>query len=410
MRKLISALDVILLSLMIVSLPSFEAPKNIFLVGYLVTRLIIEIIKFHKVTKSWERWDSVFVTIVFTALLSTLFSGFQNLDEWRGYKVLLTAILIGWFLSRSDYTKKQYLLFFQLAVLGIFPPLLWGLYEYLIIHSKINLQIHSVGHVNHSAIYLTMIFGASLSWFISYLNSTKRGVIFDWSAIFLGILTLLLFISLIIGQSRGAFGISVILTTAIICLLIKKKNLKILAVGFFTSILILSMSLTPNILKKHMANQANHNVLAFRDRVWNVSFEAARLNPILGIGISNWSYLSQDQIKKIVERRAEIFNPDKYSFQGHSHSLYLTALVERGIIGLIVTFIFMMAWIYQLKKTFHWAKKTNETTYLWGGSFSAWIATFGIGLVNTTFHHEHGILACIFLGLYLGYSRCFFKK
>jgi hypothetical protein len=35
---------------------------------------------------------------------------------------------------------------------------------------------------------------------------------------------------------------------------------------------------------------------------------------------------------------------------------------------------------------------------------------YGIGFVNTTFHHEHAILACLFLGLYLSYTRTFFKN
>ena len=39
--------------------------------------------------------------------------------------------------------------------------------------------------------------------------------------------------------------------------------------------------------------------------------------------------------------------------------------------------------------------------YLWGASLSAWIVTCGVGVVNSTFHHEHAILAFLFLGLHL---------
>ena len=163
------------------------------------------------------------------------------------------------------------------------------------------------------------------------------------------------------------------------------------------------------IVQKQVGSQKNQRVLALRDRVWNVSLEAARFYPILGIGMSNWHFINIDQIQKSVEKRGLTFDPDKYFFPGHSHNIYLSALVERGIVGLLVTFLFMIAWIKQLIATFHWAKKSNETNYLWGGSFSAWLATFGIGLVNTTFHHEHAILACLFLGIYLSYTRLFLK-
>jgi len=398
-----------MLSLMIVSLPSLEAPKNIFLVGFLVTRLISEVNQFKKGKKLWGGWDSIFATIVFTALLTTIFAGFPGLEEWKGYKVLLTAILTGWFLSRTYYSENEYQLLFKLIILSTIPPLIWGLYEYLVIHSRASLEVHSVGHVNHSAIYLVMIFGASLAWLLSHLNAKKEKVTLSWQITLLGILSLLFFISLIIGESRGASGIAVILAMMLCLLLPLKKYLKLFGVLFISSMLILTVAVNAPIVKKQIINQENNNVLSARDRIWNVSIEAARFHPLLGIGLSNWHFINLDQLKKSVEDRGEIFDSRIYSFQGHSHNLYLSALIERGIVGLFVTFIFMVAWIRHLIKTFQWAKKSIERTYLWGGSLSAWVATFGIGFVNTTFHHEHAILACLFLGIYLSYTRLFLK-
>jgi hypothetical protein len=174
LKRILSNIDIIMLSLMIVSLPSVEGPKNIFLVGYLITRLISEFIQFKKGIWQWKDWDSIFAMVVFTALLSTVFAGFSGLEEWKGYKVLLTAILTGWLLSRARYTKSQYQILFKLAVLSTIPPLAWGLWEYVVIHSRKTLEIHSVGHVNHSAIYLVMIFGASLAWFLSQVDTKKK--------------------------------------------------------------------------------------------------------------------------------------------------------------------------------------------------------------------------------------------
>ena len=173
MKKILPTLDLVMLGLLILSLPSVEAPKNIFLVGYLLTRLTTEIIQFKKGMRLWFGWDTLFMTIVFTAFLSTLFAGMPHLEEWKGYVVLMTAILSGWFLSRAQYSRENYQGLFKLIILGAIPPLLWGFYQYLIIHTKPDLQLHSVGHVNHSAIYLVMIFGASLGWFLSHLNLNK---------------------------------------------------------------------------------------------------------------------------------------------------------------------------------------------------------------------------------------------
>ena len=176
MKKILSVLDLIMLSLMIVSLPSLEAPKNFFLVGYPVTRFIFEVKQFKEGLRQWGLWDGIFMLIVLAAFLSTLFGGFSELGEWKGYKVLLTAVLTGWFLSRTQYTKKQYQSLFKLVTVSTIPPLLWGLYEFLIIHSRLTLEIHSVAHVNHSAIYMVMIFGATLAWDLSEFNALKEKI------------------------------------------------------------------------------------------------------------------------------------------------------------------------------------------------------------------------------------------
>lgn len=394
---------------MIVFLPSLEAPKNIFLVGYLITRIASEIIQFKQGIKQWKNWDFIFLTIIFTAFLSTIFAGFSGFEEWKGYKVFLSALLIGWLISRTHYSQNQYRKIFLITTLATIPPLLWGLYEYLIIHSRTSLEIHSVGHFNHSAIYLTMIFGATLGWFLSTYKFRKKNEATQLKSILIGIFSYILFISLIIGQSRGAFVIAFTLGFCILLFLRNFMRLKIISMFVMMLITISSVFLDSGVIQKQLNNQKNNNVLAHRDKVWNVSIEASRFAPLLGLGLSNWHFIKLSQLQKSVESRGETFNADNYFFPGHSHNLYLSALVERGIVGLIVTLLLMFYWLYDLIKTFKWSKKSSTSYMIWTGSYSAWLTTFGIGLVNTTFHHEHGILACLFLGIYLSYTRLFFK-
>ncbi len=411
MKKILPTIDLVMLALMILSLPSLEAPKNIFLVGYLLTRLTTEIIQINKGLKLWSRWDTLFMTIVLTGFLSTLYAGMPHLDEWKGYAVLMTAILSGWTLSRAQYSRENYQGLFKLLILGAIPPLLWGLYQYLIIHTKPNLQLHSVGHVNHSAIYLVMIFGASLGWFLSHLNLNKFKLKFsNLYVLAFGILSLIFFVSLIISQSRGAFGTGIIIGLIVVYFLGKNTKIRIAGIISIISIVIVSIFSNSGVVEKQIATQKVNDVLNSRDKVWNVSLEASRFHPLFGIGLSNWHFITLDHIKKSVESRGEKFNPKNYFFPGHSHNLYLSALVERGFVGLLVTILLMLFWMKHLISTFNWAKKTTQASYLWAGSLSAWVATYGIGFVNTTFHHEHAILACLFLGLYLSYTRAFFKN
>ena len=74
-------LELILLCLMIVSLPSLEAPKNIFLILFLV----VAIFRQYKQPnlRVWGLWDWMFLTIVISAFLSTLFAGLSPGDSGR---------------------------------------------------------------------------------------------------------------------------------------------------------------------------------------------------------------------------------------------------------------------------------------------------------------------------------------
>jgi len=153
MIQRLKTFDLLMLSFLIISLPSVEAPKNIFLVFYLLSRISFEFAEWKKRKIKWTRWDSLFLTFALTALLSTIFAGMpllagvSHLEEWKGYSVLMTAILTGWLLSRAEYNRENYQGLFKLIVLSALPPLLWGLYQYLIIHTKQTLELHSVGHV-----------------------------------------------------------------------------------------------------------------------------------------------------------------------------------------------------------------------------------------------------------------------
>ena len=398
-QKLLKNIEIVLLSLMIVSLPSLEAPKNIFLVLFVLVAILRQLGNPERL--KWNSWDSIFRLILGTALMSTIFAGMPHHGEWKGFNVLVTMIGTGWLVSRGEYSKEELDLFFKAVVIGAIPPLGFGLWQLLVTHAKTDLQLHSVGHVNHSAIYLVMIFGAALGWLLSYNRASSL-----LKRLLLAALSVTFLTSLIVGQSRGAVGIGFVLAMIITLTMSRDRLVKSLTLGTIILVAALSIILHAGVVQKEAAYERTNNILSNRDKVWNVSLEAAHFSPILGIGMSNWGSITLADIKASVEKRQKTFNPDNYQLQwGHSHNLYLTALVERGIVGLIVTLIFMFAWLTHLIQTFKLTKLSPQAVYLWAGSLSAWVATFGIGFVNTTFHHEHGILACLLLGLYLSYTR-----
>ncbi len=392
-------LELIFLSLMLLSLPSFEAPKNIFLILFLVTSLYRQYTK--KTKDPWGLWDWIFLSYIASAFLSAIFAGIPNGEEWGGFRGILIWTGFAWLLSRTKYERKEITWIVWVTILGTLPPLAWGLIEYMVTHTKDTLQLHSVGHVNHSAIYLGIILGAALSVTLSIwqdVSFIKRlGLI---------LLPIIFFVSIILGQSRGVFGISLIRLSLIILLIPNPKKIKAIAFGLFAIILTLMPVMNAAIIQKQIANQNANDTLSDRDRVWNVSIEAARFYPIFGVGNGNWNRITLEDLKKSREERGVPFNYRNYAISpGHSHSLYLSSLVERGILGLTVLIVFMSSWLITLIKSYHRLKKLTQGAYIWSASLSAWIVTCGVGFVNSTFHHEHAILALLFLGLHLAYLK-----
>ncbi|WP_189342455.1 O-antigen ligase family protein [Candidatus Methylopumilus universalis] len=382
------------LCFMLISLPTFEAPKNIFLILFVTFATFRQIINL----RVWKAWDWVFFAYILSAFLSTIFAGISPGDEWKGFRVLLTFICSGWLISRSNYSKKQIIWLFWIAILSVVPPLFWGLYEFLISHSKSGLQLHSVGHQNHSAIYLSIIFGACSGALISCLPSTNQ-----LKKVLLSILTLFLLGGIIVGESRIALGISFLIF--IIFSFVQKDKYFKYHLFFLILLAVVSIGITkPAVIQKQYSNQKNNNILAGRQEIWNTTIEAAKLYPLFGIGIDNRANITEDQIKASVEKHGQIYNPINYDFHfKHAHNFYLTQIAEKGLIGASVVLFFILYWIRTLINSFCTTRNSEYARCLWYGSFSAWLTSFGIGFFNTTFHHEHGILACFFLGLHLAY-------
>jgi O-antigen ligase len=397
-EKPLKKLELLFLSLFILSLPSLEAPKNVFLAGFILTALWNQFQM--KKNQAWGVWDSVFFFYISSAFLSAAFAGFAPGDEWRSFRGMLLTTSFGWLITRIDFKKIEISWLFGLAIFAVIPPLIWGMIELKLLHSKTDLQLHSVGHVNHSAIYLAITYGAMLSYILSAWRSydlIKRATLI--------LLNIFMLYGLVVGQSRGAIAISLALTIVLITFIPNPKKIKLFSLAFIALIICAMFTFKANVIEKQIANKKANNVLAFRDVIWNTSLEAARFYPILGIGNGNWHRINLEEIKNSVESRGTSFNKEDYiAGVPHSHSLYLTALVERGFVGFFAIINLMMIWLFSIKEKFKFISKSSQNAYLWGGALSAWVITFGVGFVNSTFHHEHALLALLLLGLYINPS------
>lgn len=396
--------EFIFLSLMIASLPSLEAPKNIFLVTFvsIATFRQLKNTKLH----SWGAWDYFFSFFLAAAFLSSVFAGYSPGGEWGGFRVVLTYITVGWLVSRSAYTNQQILWLFWIIILSALPPLIWGLIQYLYLYTKPDLQLHSVGHVNHSAIYLTIIFGICLGALITFLRESKN----NYKTFFLFAYCFILYISLMLSQSRASFGMATILGFLFLSIMPFVNKIKIFSMMAFTLLITITLSFNPAIFQKQKELQRTNDLLSRRDLVWNVPIEASRFYPILGIGMNNWKHITITELKNSVEKRGEIFDEKKYCLTvGHAHNLYLQALLERGLLGLSSIILFMTLWAKEIILSFKKKRNNDLNNMTLYASMSAFFGIFGIGVVNSTLHHENAILALLIIGLHVMQNKSFKK-
>jgi hypothetical protein len=295
------SLEICSLILLLFFLPSFEAPKNLFLVTYLVFASYRQF-----KTKDFfklDRFDYVFIFLFFAAFLSTVFSSLHG-SEWRGLRAFFTVFIFAWTLMRSRYSKKTIHTLFVASILTLLPPLIFGLYELYVTHHESFLKINSVGFVNASGVYLATIASATLAYFLSLLKDKKYHI--HVTTFFL-ILSLFV-VSLLIASSRSSFGVFACASVALIFFL--PNRFKKLIFGALAAFFIVSFLMHAPVYEKHKRDVEDHNVLAFRDKLWNVSIETFRsYSALSGIGIGNYHLIKENLIKTAVEKRGETYEP-----------------------------------------------------------------------------------------------------
>jgi len=259
------------------------------------------------------------------------------------------------------------------------------------------LQLKSVGHVNHSAIYLAMVFGLSAGWLFAKWRSwsaIRRASALAACAIMAG--------SLVAMASRGAAAAALLLILALALAWWPRWRAPLVAtVAALAAALTLAVVMDVEMIAKHQRVAEKDGVLNARDRVWNMGFAAWERHPWFGVGISNYSVISLERVQEWRQRAGKPFDAKQYAGTNHAHSLYVNTLAERGIVGALALLAVLLAWAAWLVRHRPRAPDGDLDWALWGGALSAWAITALVGLVNTTLHHEHGILATLLLGLWL---------
>ncbi len=377
------------------SIPLLEAPKNMLWLAF-VGLWIANRWRTTDFGGPPDAWDALIACWIVSGYLAAGFAGLHH-KEWIGAFDLLRYGLVLLFLKRSGYDETTYRRMLACIVTSTLIGLLWGYYGFRVTGERSTLGLHSVGHVNHSAIYLAIVFGAVLAWVRSTWATEGPAIRAAGLA-----LCLALALSLLVMKSRAAVGAAFVVGILILGTYALRSGRRLWAVPV-AALLIGGALLVakPEVVEKNSKLLDSNNFLAYRDAVWRTGLEGWREFPVFGVGMGNYSYVNYERIEEWHRARGERFDKERFRIQAHGHSLYLNTLVERGLAGFLALLAVLGAWGWALARN---APRTVDPplrwTY-WAGALAAWLVAILVGIVNTTLHHEHALVSMLLLGGWL---------
>ncbi len=383
-------------------LPLREAPKNLFWAAYLIVWLVNR-----KRSRDFggpvDRWDALFGALVISGYLAAAFAGIRRGDgnEWLSVNDILRYSLLFACVRRAGYSAPQCIALLGTLVGSCVLAELEALWNWKVSGSRPRLELYSVGHVNHSAIYMTICLGIAGGLLLGYWRrltpATRALLCFAALAMLTGLL---------LTGSRAAAAIGLLLLIGMAMLGATYGGLGRGAwAAVLATILIALAGGGTEAIQRQIENSRIDNVLSERDLIWNRGLVAWRAHPWFGVGMDNYSQISDARLTGWLAQQGRAYVPAEYARAPHAHNLYVNTLVERGVAGLSVLLALLGAWALALARDRPDFARDGAGVALWCASVAGWLVTAAIGMVNTTLHHEHAMLAVLTLALWLGMPR-----
>lgn len=381
-------------------LPLLEAPKNIVWVGY-VSCWLVNRVRAREFPGAWggrwDLWDTLIALWIASGFVVAAFAGLHG-DEWRGAIDLVKYGSVLWLVKRSRYGASEIRMILVALIASTVIGLAVGHWRILSGAARSGtLQLWSIGHVNHTAIYLAIVLGVCASWLFARWRSWSVGSRLIALAATAAVLT-----SLIVTASRGAIGIGLALLLVLGAVWWRRWRAPLVA-SAVTVALVAAAAIEAKfeVVRKHQDDVEAQNVLAFRDGIWRMGLVAWERYPWFGVGMDNYGLVTQERVKAWREASGSGYDPAQYVHFPHAHNLYIGALTERGVVGAGILAAVLIGWLVSLVRRRPRAQSGDTDWLLWGGAASAWFVVAGVGLVNSSLHDEIGILAGVLLGLWL---------
>ena len=244
-------------------------------------------------------------------------------------------------------------------------------------------ELKSIGHVNHSAIFMLLVFCVAL------ISSAELKKIYEkYIAI---IVAGICVFGIMIAGSRATMYLLPIIIFSILLYQISKRQtelkLAFSLIILFSVIAIFYTYISANIIQdERFYSQLTKGVTGSETRypIFASAFYTWLECPLFGIGSGEFRIID---ITKYFPGNGEVH-------VGHAHNTFLTFLTEKGIVALLAYLVFQLSLFIKFIKNF----RQNSIVFL---ALLMLMANNIISLANTTFHHENALLMLLFWALAL---------
>lgn len=381
------------------TLPLVEAPKNILWGVYLLIWLYNRI-RTRAFGPRFDGWDVIIPLLILSAYMSAAFSGIAH-REWHGAEDVLQYALLLWVVRRSGYDERQTLTLLLTIIASTLLATIVAFVERDLLHTRVELELHSVGHINHSTLYLAIslaTLGALAAAYLGRLPQRLR-ILLGLGALVLALIWLYV---IVVSHSRAsALAVLALFALFFVVFLRHSRAFSVAILVIALMAAILPFTYDSPLSRNFKDLTQSYNLLGIRAQIWNGAWLAGQRYPFFGVGLTNYSQIDEDKLRTWSQDLGQPYCAGVLEPASHGHSLIFNTLAERGFAGLLVLLVFLQMWFASLACRDPFMHPSPLFRALWLSAAGALAVHVVGGLFNTTFHHEHAMLAVVLLGLWL---------
>ena len=385
--------ELFFVSFLVLIMPSLEAGKTLFWFLYLVTYLVRRYQDGNLSLVPREPVNLAITLYLLITLISTLVNWpFENglkgfHDEFRFTTLFLC-------LYSAGYSAREYRQIALLIIVGVLGGLVYGLVEFLL-QMRTDFQFHSAGIVTQSSIYLGIAILLNAGQLLDKNNTP------DKLRTFLKLSLLIQIVALVYMGSRGSM-LAIALTFILLTILTLNIRTVIAWVAGLSVIIVLFSAVIQifpdSVFSKDIFTQYSIERIKESDSqrlaAWQIAIAKLSTGKDLawGVGPRNYKVINE---MEFVTSNDKFMQMKKYS---HAHNLFLTQLIEQGIIGLLAMLYFFF--LVLLKIIAIWRTDPDHSPgWAWYGGIGGFAIPIIAGLFNTPFYQEHAMLAMLVMGM-----------